>query len=708
MRMLSLAWGAAQAAAMRPAWRAMVSLAPTPLPGLLARQWLLHAHAVQAQYLFSDDNAADAFLACPGADLAHARFQQRVGPALAEPAQVARGPAGAAPQQPIFIIAAPRSGSTLLFDLLAQAPGVQTQGAEGQGAVEGIVGLHPQHRGFGSDRLDETDLTPSVLACLQAGWGFGLRDRQGRSGLPPDASASSGRQRLLDKTTEHSLRVAFLARACPDARFVLLHRDARQNVSSLMQAWQHGGFSRWRELPGWPPHDWCFLLPPGWQALRGRSLQAVATAQWEAAQHWSLHDLEMLDAARWTCVDYNELVAQPAPVVERLCAFLDLDVDATLAAALSRPLPVSGTAISPPSAIKWRSNAGLDVAALEAATRVTSARLRSLHSLAPEPPPAAAPSQVVAAQARVRFSCPLAEVEPLWSEPGTDALAVRAVQVAPSFRLQLGSTIPLGMGAAARFRERFACEQPVVWTRDPFTQALRPYWVERQQARWFAALAPGEPPPPAVPALLARLRRAGIVASTAEHLAAEQQGATRREALAAAFAERGYCVVPGVLAPAHTRALAQYYRALVAAGGWRGGDAQVARRHGWHNESVARFFQHQLTGFIGALVGEPACASYAYVSLYQRGARLAPHVDRKQCEYTLSLVIEEQGGRSCDWPLHFLAGPAASAVTLNVGDAVLFRGHDLPHWREAPACESLSLSTLLFHYVPADFAETLH
>jgi hypothetical protein len=508
---------------------------------------------------------------------------------------------------------------------------------------------------------------------------------------------------LLDKTTEHSLRVAFLARACPDARFVLLHRDARQNVSSLMRAWCHGGFVRLHDLPGWPQQDWCFLLPPGWRDLRGRSLQAVSTAQWEAAHHWALHDLEMLDPACWTCVDYTELVAHPRQVVERLCAFLGIEVDVHLAGHLARPLAVSATAISPPSVIKWRSHRELNVPQLEAETRSTSARLRSLRG--GRGPADATHAAAATVPSSVRFACLLEEVALDGEVPET---ASDTQLVEPTLRFQLGASIPLGLATATRFRERFVTDQPILWSRDLLTQAWRPFWVPRHQAMLFAEFEPATPAPPCPARLRGELRAAGIIASAGERATAEDRAAATRARLRREFAERSYCVVTAALPAAHTAALARYYRELITSGRWALGDAQVARRHGWHNESVARFFHHQLTSFVRAVVGEPVCASYTYVSAYQQGAELEPHVDRKQCEYTLSIIIDETGGRSSDWPLWLLAGNERSAVSLNVGEGVLFRGHDLPHWREAAPQPGLALSTLLLHYVPVDFSETLH
>jgi alkylated DNA repair dioxygenase AlkB len=95
------------------------------------------------------------------------------------------------------------------------------------------------------------------------------------------------------------------------------------------------------------------------------------------------------------------------------------------------------------------------------------------------------------------------------------------------------------------------------------------------------------------------------------------------------------------------------------------------------------------------------------VSAYQQGAELSPHIDRKQCEYTFSVIIDESGGRSADWPLWFLIEAQPTAVILNVGEGVLFRGHELPHWREAAPQSALALSTLLLHYVPVHFRDTL-
>ena len=61
-----------------------------------------------------------------------------------------------------------------------------------------------------------------------------LQDSQGRKLTSP------GALRFLEKTPKNALRVPFFARIFPDARFIFLWRDPRENIASIMQAWRPG------------------------------------------------------------------------------------------------------------------------------------------------------------------------------------------------------------------------------------------------------------------------------------------------------------------------------------------------------------------------------------------------------------------------------------------------------------------------------------
>lgn len=130
--------------------------------------------------------------------------------------------------RPIFIVSTPRSGSTLLFETLAQAPGLFTVGGESHVLIERVSDFAPRLRGWTSNRLTAEDAAPEAVEQLAQSFHAELRDRDGQS--PQE------RAKFLEKTPKNSLRVPFFDAAWPDAIFVYLYRDARQTLSSMIEA----------------------------------------------------------------------------------------------------------------------------------------------------------------------------------------------------------------------------------------------------------------------------------------------------------------------------------------------------------------------------------------------------------------------------------------------------------------------------------------
>ncbi len=158
---------------------------------------------------------------------------------------------------------------------------------------------------------------------------------------------------MLEKTPKNALRVPFLAAVFPEARFIYLHRDPRQVLSSMMEAWASGRFRMYPNLPNWKGLPWSLLLVPGWQDLIGRPLHHIVAAQWHTTTHLLLDDLERVPADRWAVASYAALVADPEPEIRRLCAAVSLDWDR----ALTGELPLSRYTVSPPHPQKWQRHA---------------------------------------------------------------------------------------------------------------------------------------------------------------------------------------------------------------------------------------------------------------------------------------------------------------------------------------------------------------
>ena len=245
--------------------------------------------------------------------------------------------------RPVFIVSPPRSGSTFLFETLSRAKDVYTIGDESHGLIEGIGVLHPRACGFASNRLDVDAAGSDVIKELRTRFRNVLRDRD-------DAPPVQWPLRLLEKTPKNSLRIPFLAKVFPEAQFIYLHRDVRQVLASMIEAWNSGRFRTYPNLPEWSGLPWSLVLTPGWRELHGKPLHEVVAAQWRAVTDTLLDDLSALPRERVHIARYDALTADTPREIARLCAAVDFAWDRPLDA----ELPLSRYTVSRPNPEKWR------------------------------------------------------------------------------------------------------------------------------------------------------------------------------------------------------------------------------------------------------------------------------------------------------------------------------------------------------------------
>ncbi len=256
--------------------------------------------------------------------------------------------------RPIIIVAAPRSGSTLLFETFRRARSLWTIGDESHAVFESIEKLNPVFGICESNRLLAEDADVDTADRIRRSFMKGLRDAKGS--MYADAQADSGGElRFLEKTPKNALRIPFLRRVFPDARFIYLFRDPRENLSSMIEGWRSSRFVTYTGLPGWPG-KWSFLLPPEYAQMQGRALEEVVAFQWQAANRFILDDLSELPEDCWTALSYAELLADTSATMERLCAFAQIPFDDSLRAHCDNELPHSRYTTTTPKAGKWRRN----------------------------------------------------------------------------------------------------------------------------------------------------------------------------------------------------------------------------------------------------------------------------------------------------------------------------------------------------------------
>ena len=301
-------------------------------------------------------------------------------PAILRPTPAAAAATGDEPayDRPVFIVAAPRSGSTMLFETLAENRELWTVGDESHHIIEGIAGLHPSARNYESNRLVAADAAGDVAATLRRGFGAQLRGHANLAWRDLHPTDRATPLRFLEKTPKNALRIPFLAAVFAGARFVFLHRNPRDNVSSLLDSWRSGRFVTYPDLPGWTGQPWSHLLIPGWRELIGGLLAETVVRQWRTTNEIILTDLEALPRDRWTVVEYDAFLADTPGELRRLCGFADLPYGPRMDEMARRPLKASRYTLTAPSREKWRRNAG-ELATVLPATAALAERLRRLQ-----------------------------------------------------------------------------------------------------------------------------------------------------------------------------------------------------------------------------------------------------------------------------------------------------------------------------------------
>jgi len=84
--------------------------------------------------------------------------------------------------------------------------------------------------------------------------------------------------------------------------------------------------------------------------------------------------------------------------------------------------------------------------------------------------------------------------------------------------------------------------------------------------------------------------------------------------------------------------------------------------------------------------------TYSYGRIYWKGSTLEKHTDRPSCQYSTTLCVDVDEN-SKPWPI-FMGG---KKVILNAGDMAIYKGCEIPHWREP--YEGNQQIQLFLHYV---------
>jgi len=254
--------------------------------------------------------------------------------------------------RPVIIVAAPRSGSTFLFEMLSKSVGFYTIGGESHGVIEGLAKFNLTSGFLDSNKITADDLDDDTAKELRSRFYAQLRDSENQpltSNKKPPSSI-----RFLEKTPKNSLRIGMLNKLYPDALFIYLYRAPIENISSIIDAWQSGRFVTYPRLPG-RAKPWSLLLPKKWQNYHHAPVEKLAQFQWMSANQSIVNSLSELPSQRWTAISYSQLMENTANTLDNLCEFCGITTEGINAESGKQQLSIH--TLTPPKKNKWHKNA---------------------------------------------------------------------------------------------------------------------------------------------------------------------------------------------------------------------------------------------------------------------------------------------------------------------------------------------------------------
>lgn len=146
------------------------------------------------------------------------------------------------------------------------------------------------------------------------------------------------------------------------------------------------------------------------------------------------------------------------------------------------------------------------------------------------------------------------------------------------------------------------------------------------------------------------------------------------------FQEKGYAIERGLISPANAAFFYQAARKADERGETKLGDKCGATTSAAYNNLAMQQLHRLVLPQVAAITGLKLATTFSYFRIYRKGAELTRHSDREACEVAMSMTL---GGDSSDsWPIYLATVDGDIAAHLNPGDAVLYKGAELEHWRE--------------------------
>ena len=116
----------------------------------------------------------------------------------------------------------------------------------------------------------------------------------------------------------------------------------------------------------------------------------------------------------------------------------------------------------------------------------------------------------------------------------------------------------------------------------------------------------------------------------------------------------------------------------------------------FYADPLAEVVLKKLLPDVEAITNRALDPTYSFTRVYRKGEELKAHVDRESCEISVTCNIATKGK---PWPIYMKApGKEPTVHYLEPGDACVYKGCEVAHWREKAVDTDINVQ-LTLHYV---------
>ena len=112
--------------------------------------------------------------------------------------------------------------------------------------------------------------------------------------------------------------------------------------------------------------------------------------------------------------------------------------------------------------------------------------------------------------------------------------------------------------------------------------------------------------------------------------------------------------------------------------------ADIDSKYCLYKSEIFKPYIERIRRRVEEVTGLSLTYTYHYSRIYTAGDTLPRHCDRKECEVSITMTLG-YGENDSIWPIYMTdteTDPIGDEFLIEIGDSVVYRGHDLWHWRE--------------------------